>query len=326
LTTGAGAAPSTWDPKADGSLGVARPGAAGSTPSGDTSGTSGTTTSSDAPSERHSTADSHDTPVHESYHGATTDAPSSDAAAPADTTSTPADTTTTPADTTTTPADTTTTPADTTTTTTTTQHWDVSQDTDGDKNRSAGEWSEETHTTVDGNYTVEVEKPADDSTEYVADDGYSSTGPVPSAQVGVGTGSETDGFGHSQMTYSGAFGTFFGTLEHAQTGNPHTVWGDYGNPNDPNAGSENQDDVHPPSDDPLIHVDPDASGGVAIMSMEPHDSQVSAHGGDFVDPNDPLFGENTVIGGDDPQGTSPYEHSTDAMANNAGLGDDDPLS
>jgi hypothetical protein len=321
LRTAAGLAPSTWDPKADGTLGMARPGAAGtgtaSTPSGNASGSSSTTTSSDASSGRPSAAESHDRPVHESYHGETSSSgSSSDSSSPAG-----SDAAVPAADSATAPA-----APGSTTNSSTTQHWDgATSDTDGDKERSAGEWSEETHTTVEGNYTVEVEKPTDDDTEYVADDGYSSTGPIPSAQVGVGSGSETVG-DHSMKTYSGVFGTFFGTLEHARTGNPHTVSGDYGDPNDPNASSPNQDDVHPPSNDPWIHVDPDAAAGQAVIAMEQHNVQVSIHGGDFVNPNDPLFGENTVIGGGDPQGTSPYEHGTDATAHDDGLKDDDPLS
>jgi hypothetical protein len=64
-----------------------------------------------------------------------------------------------------------------------------------------------------------------------------------------------------------------------------------------------------------------------VISTEQHDLQASIHGGDFVNPNDPLFGENTVIGGvTNPQDTSPYEHNTDAMAQDGLGGGDDPLT
>ena len=89
-----------------------------------------------------------------------------------------------------------------------------------------------------------------------------------------------------------------------------TVWGDYGNPTDENA-SEVPTDGHvgPPSDDPLIHTDPDTDGVDATVGLELHDLQTSIHGGDFVDPNDPLFGDQNVPAGDHGD-TSPYEHDT----------------
>jgi len=157
---------------------------------------------------------------------------------------------------------------------------------------------------------------SDDTGEegYVDNDpgGYSYMGPQPPAEQGIGhdTAEVSDGSSHSMMTYSGAFGTFAGTPEHAQEGNPHTVWGDYGNPNDENA-TEVPTDSHigPPSDDPLIHVEPDADGGSGAISIEQHEFQTSIHGGDFGDPNDPLFGDGNVPAGDHGD-TSPYEHGT----------------
>lgn len=302
LTTAAGVAPSTWDPKADGTLGRARPGdspVTGSTPAGGSNGSSSTPTSSDTTSGRPSTAEADVSSVHEQFTSGrpsdSSDGSTSDAAAPGASTAT---------------TDTSATDTSATTTTTTSEHWDsASSDTDGDMERDGDEWSAETNTTVEGNYTVEVEKPADDDTEYIANDGYSDTGPVPEAQTGSTISVAREG----------------GDSTNARTGNPHTVWGDYGDPNDPTAGSQNLDgDGHPPSDDPLILVDPDAAGEQTTISTELHDFQVSIHGGDFVNPNDPFFGENTIVGDTNPQDTSPYEHETDAMAHDVGLGVDDP--
>ncbi len=319
LTTAAGVAPSTWDPKADGTLGRARPGdapASGSTPAGGSSGSSSTPTSSDTTSGKPSTAEADVSSVHEQFTSGrpsdSSDGSTSDAAAPA------ASAVTTDTSATTTSA---------TTTTTTSEHWDsASSDTDGDMERDGDEWSAETNTTVEDNYTVEVEKPADDDTEYIANDGYSDTGLVPETQ----TGSESSrtlstGGGHSSSRQSVGFDLSNGTLEHARTGNPNTVWGDYGDPTDPTASSQNVDGGgQPPSNDPLILVDPDAAGEQAVLSTELHDFAVSIHGGNFGNPNDLFFGENTVSGDTNPQDTSPYEHETDAMANDVGLGADDP--
>ncbi len=320
LTTAAGVAPSTWDPKADGTLGRARPGDApvtGSTPAGDSSGSSSAPTSSDT--TRPSTAEADVSSVHEQFSSRpsneSSDGSSSDAAAPGASTATTDTSATT-----------------TTTTTTTTEHWDsASSDADGDMQRDGDEWSAETNTTVEGNYTVEVEKPADDDTEeYLADDGYSATGPVPEAQVGSTTSVARDRGDATSIRTSpmnrqtGEVDASAGSREHARTGNPNTVWGDYGDQNDPTGSQNVEGDGHPPSDDPLILVDPDAAGEQTSISTELHDFQVSIHGGDFVNPNDPFFGENTISGDTNPQDTSPYEHETDAMAHDVGLGVDDP--
>ncbi len=325
LTTAAGVAPSTWDPKADGTLGRARPGDApvsGSTPAGGSSGSSSTPTSSDTTSGRPSTAEADVSSVHEQFTSGrssdSADGSTSDATAPAASTATTDTSATTTA----------------TTATTTSEHWDsASSDTDGDMERDGDEWSAETNTTVEDNYTVEVEKPADDDTEYIANDGYSDTGPVPEPQTGsdnsrtlsTGGGHSTNRETSPMNRQTGEVDGSSGSLEHARTGNPHTVWGDYGDQNDPTAGSQNvEGDGRPPSDDPLILVDPEAAGEQTIVSMELHDFQVSIHGGDFVNPNDPFFGENAISGDTNPQDTSPYEHETDAMAHDVGLGVDDP--
>ena len=75
----------------------------------------------------------------------------------------------------------------------------------------------------------------------------------------------------------------------------------------------------------MIHVAPDADGGDGAVSLDQHQFQTSIHGGDYVNPTDPLFGENTAIGtGQNPNDSSPYEHNTDAMAR-GGSGDGEPI-
>jgi hypothetical protein len=89
------------------------------------------------------------------------------------------------------------------------------------------------------------------------------------------------------------------------------VSGDYGNPNDENAPEPPvKDEIGPDSLVPLIHVDPDQAGEAPTVTIEQHEFQMSSHGGDFVNPNDPLFGENATLPVDNPGDSSPYEHTT----------------
>ena len=190
------------------------------------------------------------------------------------------------------------------------QHWDSSQDKDGDNERDADEWETTTSTTVTDNYTLEVEKPAEDSTERTTDDGYSYIGEPPPDQPGNDSISKTStgGSGGSHEMATLKSGTIQGNPEHAREGKPGVVWGDYGDPADPNATEDpGTGDVAPGDDQPYILVDPDATDGT--LSADQIQFRTSlGDSGNYGDPNDPNAGNDHVGPADNPRDTSPYEH------------------
>jgi hypothetical protein len=309
LTTAAGLAPSTLDPKADGSMGLSRPpyGAGASAGNGGSSSSNSSSSSSSSSSASPGTkegmgprTDSDATGVRGRTESSSQDHGSSEA---------------------------------------TGREWTkVNNDDvkfDGNHGESTTHTEEKTveYKNQDGTYTYETTtittktedgKAATETTKttettdkpkdgYVTDDGYNSTGPqLPAPKFGENKTLESNGSAHSQQLYSGKFGSFYGTLIHPETGNPKTVWGDYGNKNDPNAAPPpSKEDVHPPSVDPLIHVEPDADGGSGTLSLDQHEFQTSIHGGDYADPNDPLFGNKTMNDTPkNPNDSTPYENNS----------------
>jgi hypothetical protein len=171
-----------------------------------------------------------------------------------------------------------------------------------------------THTDENGKSTT-TETKSSETTEKPKDKGDTTdefievTGPMPPAdEFATGEMATNDG-SHAMMVYSGKFGSFWGTTEHLRSGNPGTVWGDYGDSADANAAEiPTTGVIGPPTNDPWIHVDPDA-GGDTTMSPE----QIEFTNwmfGDYANPNDPNYNSNTVDGAQNPHDQSPYEHDT----------------